>query len=301
MDEYTKFMDEMGKHVIGKKDVIEKLFIALIAEGHVLLEGVPGIAKTHIANTMARCLSLEFKRVQFTADLLPADILGTLVYSNGSFTFKKGPIFTNILLADEINRAPPKTQSALLEAMQERQVSIDVETYKLEEPFIVIATQNPIEMEGTYPLPEAQLDRFIFKLLLTYPTKEEEKGIVRYKEKMDRVNRVLTKKEILRLREKAKEVSVSDEVVDYIVNIVEATRKKEELLYGASPRASISLMRAAKVKALIEDRDYVIPDDVKGLAKDVLRHRVILKPEYIGEKSEDEVIDEVLESVSVPK
>lgn len=297
---------EVHKRVVGKDDVIDYVFMGLMTEGNVLLEGVPGIAKTYIVNTIANVLSCDFKRVQFTPDLLPSDIIGTAIFDRktDAFKIKKGPIFTNFLLADEINRAPPKTQSALLEAMQERQVTIDVETYPLTYPFIVVATQNPIEMEGTYPLPEAQLDRFMFKVDVGYPSKEEEVQVIKLK-KGDEVD-VKPMVGIKQLRDAKtwinQGVEISDGIMEYIVSIVNETRTHEAVLYGASPRASIALLKGGRVKAVLDNRDYVIPDDVKGLAYSVLNHRIILKPDAVIEGTmKKQVIDDVLKAVAVPK
>jgi MoxR-like ATPase len=289
---------------MGKKDVVENIMIAILCDGHVLLEGVPGIAKTKMANAIASSLACDFKRVQFTPDLLPADILGTMMIDEKKkFVLRQGPIFTNILLADEINRSPPKTQSALLECMQEKQVTIDKLTYPMAYPFIVIATENPIEMEGTYPLPEAQMDRFIFKLILDYPTKEDEMSILRLKNiESAKVSPVLAAKEIMALKEMAKTVKVTEPILEYITDIVTATRQREEIQLGASPRASIAFLKAARVKALLADRPYVIPDDVKEMAYPVLRHRIILKTESeLSGITVDLIIRKILETVPVPK
>lgn len=303
---FSNLREVVHKKVVGKDDVIDYIFIGLMTEGHVLLEGVPGIAKTYITNTIAEVLSCDFKRVQFTPDLLPSDILGTMILDKktNSFKIKKGPIFTNFLLADEINRAPPKTQSALLEAMQEKQVTIDVNTYPLSFPFIVVATQNPIEMEGTYPLPEAQLDRFLFKVDVTYPNYDEEIEIIKLKKKDEvKLKPILTVKKLGTLKNLIeKNVEINEDIIKYIVEIVRATRTHESVLYGASPRASIAFLRAGRVKAAIEGRDYVIPDDIKNLAYSVLNHRIILKPEAVVEGiTKENIISDILKSVSVPK
>ncbi|MCX6774240.1 MAG: MoxR family ATPase [Candidatus Micrarchaeota archaeon] len=295
---------EVSNVVMGKKDVVENIMIAILCDGHVLLEGVPGIAKTKMANAIASSLACDFKRVQFTPDLLPADILGTMMIDEKKkFVLRQGPIFTNILLADEINRSPPKTQSALLECMQEKQVTIDKLTYPMSYPFIVIATENPIEMEGTYPLPEAQMDRFIFKLILDYPTKEDEMSILRLKNiESAKVSPVLAAKEIMALKEMAKTVKVTEPILEYITDIVTATRQREEIQLGASPRASIAFLKAARVKALLANRPYVIPDDVKEMAYPVLRHRIILKTESeLSGITVDLIIRKILETVPVPK
>jgi len=304
-DNYNQAMGEVKKLIVGKEDIIRNILIAVFSEGHVLIEGVPGIAKTRMANTIAQTLNCDFKRIQFTPDMLPSDIIGTMVYDSNlnKFILKKGPIFTNVILADEINRAPPKTQSALLEAMQEKQVTIEGTTYPLPYPFVVLATQNPIEMEGTYPLPEAQVDRFIFKLVLGYPTKDEEKLIVEMKMKDDAaVDKVLDPDEIKGINSEIQKVFMDASLVDYVVNIVDATRTRSDVQLGASPRASISFMRGAKALALLDKRDYVIPDDVKAVAYHVLRHRILLNPEAeLAGVKVDDVIADILNSVKVPK
>jgi MoxR-like ATPase len=295
---------EVGKVVMGKRDVVENIIIAILCDGHVLLEGVPGIAKTKMANALACCLECDFKRVQFTPDLLPADILGTMmVDEKKKFVLRQGPIFTNILLADEINRSPPKTQSALLECMQEKQVTIDKASYPMSYPFVVMATENPIEMEGTYPLPEAQVDRFIFKLILDYPTRDEEMGILKLNDiESAKVSPLLTAEDIESLRDLAKTVKVADPVLVYITDLVTATRQREEIQLGASPRASIAFLKAARVKALLAGRSYAIPDDVKAMAYPVLRHRIILKTEAeLSGITVDLMIKKILETVPVPK
>ena len=297
---------EVHRVIVGKEDIIEFILIAIFAQGHVLMEGVPGIAKTKMANTIAKVLDLEFKRVQFTPDLLPADITGTMVYNMATkeFELKKGPVFTNILLADEINRASPKTQSALLECMQEKQVTIGNKTYKLPFPFIVLATQNPLEMEGVYPLPEAQIDRFLFKLNVTYPTKEEEIFLIKERTyEIENLRKILSAEDILKLKEMAKnEIKISDELIEYIVNIIFATRNHPQVYLGASPRATIALMETSKILALFENRNYVIPDDIKKLSFPILRHRLILTSEAeMGGIKPDKIISDILQSVPVPK
>ncbi|MEK7699089.1 MAG: AAA family ATPase, partial [Planctomycetota bacterium] len=302
------------KVIVGQKYLIERLLIGILANGHVLLEGVPGLAKTLSITTLAKVMKASFQRIQFTPDLLPADLIGTLIYNpkNGEFTVRKGPIFTNIVLADEINRAPAKVQSALLEAMQERQVTIGDQTFKLEEPFLVLATQNPIEHEGTYPLPEAQVDRFMFKLNVTYPDKKEEREI------LDRmaltkndiqVNPVITPKDILRLRSVVDEIYIDDKIKNYIIDIVFASRdpkaynlKLEEFIeYGASPRATIYLALAAKAHAFIKGRGFVTPQDVKSIGMDVLRHRVIITYEAEAEEmTAEDVVQKIFDTVEVP-
>jgi MoxR-like ATPase len=305
---------EVGKVIVGQKYLVDRLMVGLLANGHVLIEGVPGLAKTYAVKTLARAIATKFHRIQFTPDLLPADIIGTQIYNQGTgeFTARKGPVFANIVLADEINRAPPKVQSALLEAMQERQVTIGDDTFKLDDPFLVLATQNPIEQEGTYPLPEAQTDRFLLKLRVGYPTKEEEKLIV------DRMTTgveptaspVVEAAAIIRARALCTRIYVDEKLKDYILNIVFATRQPKEhnladlaplLRYGASPRASIYLLTAARAMAFLRRRGFVIPEDIKELAPDVLRHRLILSYEAEAEElTTDDVVKRVLEGVEVP-
>jgi len=297
--------EEVHKAVVGKDDVIELLAIALLAEGHVMIEGVPGVAKTTIAKSFAQVLGLKFSRIQLTPDLLPADILGTVYYdqSDGLWKIKKGPIFANVVLADEINRAQPKTQSALLEAMQERQVTIEGRTFPLEKPFMVIATKNPIEFEGVYNLPEAQVDRFMLNIKIGYPTREEEVEMLRKKDRgeLGEVGRIFSREQIVRMINEVKRVKTSEEVLHYLYEIVNETRKDERLIVGASPRASEHLLYASKAKAFLEGRDYVIPDDVKFLAVPVLAHRLLIKAEHEieGIKGED-IVREILERVEVP-
>ena len=312
-DRIAQVRQELARVVAGQEEVIEELIVGLLMNtGHILLEGVPGTGKTLLVKTLAQAVDCEFKRVQFTPDLMPSDIIGTNVYnfSSGSFTLKKGPVFTSFLLADEINRTPPKTQAALLEAMEEKQVTIDGTGYRLEEPFLVIATRNPIEHEGTYPLPEAQLDRFLMKIIVDYPSREEEKSVlINYHSgfRADRiseagVNKVLTPADILMIREKVQAVVVEDAIFDYILAVVEGTRKNYNLMVGASPRASINLLLAGKVFAAMTGRGYVIPDDIKRLAAPVLRHRLVLKPEAeIEGLTADDVIRLILDSVEVPR
>jgi len=305
---------EIRKVLVGQDYLVERLLLALLTNHHVLIEGVPGLAKTLSVTTLARVIHANFRRIQFTPDLLPADLIGTLIYNprSGEFTTKKGPIFANIVLADEINRAPAKVQSALLEAMQERQVTIGEESYKLGEPFLVLATQNPIEQEGTYPLPEAQVDRFMLKLKINYPSKAEEHQILR---RMARsapdleVDKVLEPSDILRLRTLADEIYMDEKVEEYIVNVVEATRNPEAyglqirdlIRYGASPRATIYLAMGARAHALLEGRGYVTPQDVKSIGMDVLRHRVIVSYEAEAEeKTSEEIIRQLFDTVEVP-
>ncbi len=305
---------EVQKVIVGQDEMIDSLLIGLLCEGHILLEGVPGLAKTTTINTLAKTLGLEFKRVQFTPDLLPSDIIGTEIYDpkNNEFRVKKGPIFTNLLLADEINRAPAKVQSALLEAMQERQVTIADETFAIQRPFLTLATQNPIEQEGAYSLPEAQLDRFMLKVVVGYNTKEEEVEIInRVSEgKFEEISVVATPEELAQLQEQMKAVHIDEELKAYIVNLIFATRNpadfglkelEEYIQYGASPRASINLFNASKAYAFMRGRDFVTPVDVAMMAKDVLRHRVIMSYEAEAEGvSSDDVIEKVLEAVDLP-
>jgi len=298
-------IEEVGEVIVGKRDVIKYVLIALYVGGHVLLEGVPGVAKTLMAKTIARSFNMVFSRIQATPDLLPSDIIGTFVYDpkTGDFKPRKGPIFANIVLFDEINRASPRTQSALLEAMQERQVTIEGVTFKLPEPFMVIATMNPIEMEGTFPLPEAQVDRFLLKVVVDYPDHEESMEILKrihYIEEYP-VRPVASYEDVNKIKKMLPLVIVSDEVLEYIVDIVEETRRHPMVRLGGSPRAAISLYLASKAYALMEGRDYVIPDDIKFVAKPVLRHRIILKPESEFEGvTPDNVIDDVLKKIPVP-
>ncbi len=305
---------EIGKVLVGQQYLVDRLILALLCNNHVLIEGVPGLAKTLAVTTMAKTLASTFSRIQFTPDLLPADVIGTLIYNpkTGDFSTKKGPVFANIILADEINRAPAKVQSALLEAMQERQVTIGDETFKLDDPFMVLATQNPIEQEGTYPLPEAQVDRFMLKLEVTYPTKAEEQQVLRKMAKTKKnleVNAVVRPEDIIRLRELADDIYMDEKIEEYILNIVEATREPEKynldirqfLRYGASPRATIFLTMAARAHAMISGRGYVTPQDVKSIGMDVLRHRVILTYEAEAEeKTPEDIVKQILDNVDVP-
>ncbi len=305
---------EMNKVIVGQKHLVESLLIGLLSDGHILLEGVPGLAKTLAINTLAQTIDAKFARIQFTPDLLPADLLGTMIYSQKKeeFMVKKGPIFTNFVLADEINRAPAKVQSALLEAMQERQITISDHTYKLDSLFLVMATQNPIEQEGTYRLPEAQVDRFMLKVVLNYPKKEEEKLIIQLNlmKQFPRANAVVTPADIIRAREVVKEVYMDEKIQKYIIDIVFATREpaehglakfKEMITYGASPRASISLAQASKAYAFIKRRGYVIPEDIRAVCHDVLRHRIGLSYEAEANNlTAEEIISEILNTVEVP-
>ncbi len=294
--------------LIEKEREIKLIVACLIARGHALLEGVPGVAKTSMAKAIAKLLGLDFRRIQMTPDLLPLDIIGFYIYDQrtGEFRLKKGPIFTNILLADEINRASPRTQSALLEAMQERQVTIEGNTFRLEEPFMVIATQNPIEMEGTFPLPEAQLDRFLVKIETGYPTprgfRELLKRIDEIEAGIESLKPVVSRSEVVQAIEEAKKVRVDDSIIDYIASIVEATREHPAVKLGGSPRAGIAILRLARAWAYLEGRNYVIPDDVKAVAVPALIHRVILKPEYeIEGVTPTKVVEDILGRVPVPK
>ncbi len=305
---------EIEKVIIGQEYMIERLLIGLLCNNHVLIEGVPGLAKTLAVTTLANTVKASFRRIQFTPDLLPADLIGTLIYNprSGEFTTKKGPVFANIILADEINRAPAKVQSALLEAMQERQVTIGEESHALDDPFMVLATQNPIEQEGTYPLPEAQIDRFMLKIRVTYPNRDEEKKIL---QKMAgsapkiKVEPVIGTSDIIRLRGLTDEIYMDEKVEDYIVSIVQATRSPEEfgldigsmIQYGASPRATIFLAMASRAHALLQGRGYVTPQDVKSIGMDVLRHRVIITYEAEAEeKTPEDIVAEIFDNVPVP-
>ena len=304
----------MDKVIVGQKHLVESLLIGLLADGHILLEGVPGLAKTLAIKSLASLIDAKYSRIQFTPDLLPADVVGTMIYSQKTeeFLVKHGPVFSNFVLADEINRAPAKVQSALLEAMQERQVTIGDSTYKLPEPFLVLATQNPIEQEGTYPLPEAQVDRFMLKVVINYPKKEEEKLIIRQnlKKEKPQVAPVLTPKEIIEARDVVRQVYIDEKIEKYIIDIVFATRfpqeyglntLKEMISFGASPRASINLALAARAYAFIKRRGYVIPEDVRAVCYDVLRHRIGLSYEAeANNMTSDEIITEILNSVEVP-
>ncbi len=309
-----KLMHEIGKVIVGQEEMVGRVLIGLLSGGHVLLEGVPGLAKTLTVSTLCEIISAKFQRVQFTPDLLPADLVGTVIYNQHSaeFSAKKGPIFANLVLADEINRAPAKVQSALLEAMQEQQVTIGEETFPLPSPFIVMATQNPIEQEGTYPLPEAQVDRFMLKIKVDYPTREDERAI------MDRmasgpapaVNQVVTTDTILRARQVVNEIYIDDKIKDYIIDIVFATREPGNcgldefarfIEYGASPRASIALNKAAKAHAFLRQRGYVTPEDIKSIGPDVLRHRVVVTYEAEAEEmTSEDIVRKIFDNVEVP-
>ena len=310
----SSLIGEMGKVIVGQKHLIERLLIGILANGHILLEGVPGLAKTLSVMTMAKAMKIKYQRIQFTPDLLPADLVGTLIYNprSGEFTTKKGPLFSNIILADEINRAPAKVQSALLESMQERQVTIGDKTFKLDDPFLVLATQNPIEQEGTYPLPEAQVDRFMLKLNIDYPNKSEEREILErmaVTETKIKVKSVISPSDIKRLRSVVDQIYIDDKIKDYIVDLVIATREPgkynldldEFIEYGASPRATIYLTIASKAYAFLKGRGYVTPQDVKSIGMDVLRHRVILTYEAEAEEmTPEKVIQNIFDNIEVP-
>jgi MoxR-like ATPase len=305
---------ELGKVIVGQKYMLDRLLIGLLSNGHLLLEGVPGLAKTLAIKSLSSAIHAKFSRLQFTPDLLPADLVGTMIYNQRQeqFTVRKGPLFANFILADEINRAPAKVQSALLEAMQERQVTIGDETFKLPEPFLVLATQNPIEQEGTYPLPEAQLDRFMLKVVIKYPTKEEEKLIIRQNiaQEFPKINPIIEAETIVKARSAVRDVYMDEKIEKYILDIVFATRFPKEsnlrklesmISYGGSPRASINLALAAKAYAFIKRRGYVIPEDVRAICHDVMRHRIGLTYEAEAENiTTDDVINEVLNIVEVP-
>ncbi len=304
---------EMQKVVVGQKYMVNRLLIGLFTSGHILLEGVPGLAKTLTVNTLSKVLDLDFKRIQFTPDLLPADLIGTMIYNQkkAEFEVKQGPIFSNMVLADEINRSPAKVQAALLEAMAERQVTIGETTFKLDKPFLVLATQNPVEQEGTYPLPEAQVDRFMMKIYVDYPTKEEELEVMRRMSDMSynpSVNGILTKEDVFQIRDEVNQVEVSEAIEKYIIELVFATRNPEEyglaeaeyIQFGVSPRASINLNLAAKANAYLNGRDYVLPEDIKEIAHDVLAHRLLLNFEAEAEGiSSRDIVTKILEKIPV--
>ena len=312
-EQIMQIVDEVQKVIVGQEQVIKKLVIAMMADGHVLLEGVPGLAKTKMVDTLSKTISSNFCRIQFTPDLLPADIIGTKIYDNKNekFTTEKGPIFSNLILADEINRAPPKVQSALLEAMQERQVSIHGDTYEIEKPFLVLATQNPIESEGTYRLPEAQIDRFALKLIIDYPSKDNEKLIIQRntQENKPTAQNIVSKEKILEIQNFVQKIYADEKIEEYVSSIVDATRNPKNydleldgvIEFGASPRASIWLILAAKAHALLSGRGFVIPEDIKSVANDVLRHRIILTFEAEAEgNTSDDLINKILEKVRAP-
>ncbi|MDD1773033.1 MAG: MoxR family ATPase [Methanomassiliicoccales archaeon] len=304
----TEMLDEVGKVIVGKRAIMERVMLAMLCDGHVLFEDYPGLAKTLMAKCFARASGCEFKRVQFTPDLLPADITGTYVLdrSNSAFVLRKGPVFTNVLLADEINRAPPKTQAALLESMQERQVTLEGETHTLERPFVVMATENPIEYEGTYPLPEAQVDRFLLRTEVGYPSVDEEKEILRRRRERKKeeaeVRQVCTPRKILEMQDAVEDVHMEDVIEDYVVRIVTATREHSQVEVGASPRGSLALMRLSSARAAMQGRDYVIPDDVKIVVVPAIAHRLILAPDpWIKGVRPESIIETIMKGVPVPK
>jgi len=314
MNKLQEIKNEIAKVVVGQEKMIDAMLIALLCDGHILIEGVPGLAKTTTVNALANSLGLNFKRAQFTPDLLPADILGAEIYDpkNNDFKIKKGPIFTNLLLADEINRAPAKVQSALLEVMQEKQVTLGDETFKIELPFFVMATQNPVEQEGVYQLPEAQLDRFMLKIIVDYNTKEEELEIARRisKGNFDKIEAVLTRDELLKIKNEIKEIHIDAQVEEYMIELVNATRNpsqyglddiKEYIQFGASPRVSIDIFKAVKAMAYLRDKEFVTPLDVAYIIKEIMRHRIVLTYEAEAEGiTSDEIIQKVLEAVAIP-
>ena len=312
VDLINKCKAECARRLVGQESLVTDILTAFVADGHVLLEGVPGLAKTLAIKTVAEILGLDFKRIQFTPDLLPADVTGTLIYeqNKGSFSVRKGPVFANVILADEINRAPAKVQSAMLEAMEERQVTIGEETYKLPSPFFVLATQNPVEQEGTYNLPEAELDRFLMKLVVNYPTAENEKLIVKTAGKAPAVpvKKIVGASDITAMRQAAEKITCDEKIVDYIVNILAVTRPsggtgtlEKYINFGASPRAGIAMLQCAKVHALFAGRDFVLPEDVKAVALNVLRHRLVLSYEAAADNiTADEIITRILDFIPVP-
>ena len=315
----SAFIDELrqalSQKVIGQDEIVNKIFIGILANGHVLLEGVPGLAKTLMANTISQLINIKFQRVQFTPDMLPADLIGTLIYNQktSEFETRKGPIFSNLILADEINRAPAKVQSALLEAMQERQITIGENTFPLGLPFLVLATQNPIEQEGTYPLPEAQVDRFMLKLKVDYPKKEDERSIIRQEAKTHQTQNlkpIITKQKLFAAQKTINDIYVDEKVEEYILNLVLATRNPEKyklndlanlIEFGASPRASINLVLASKARAFLEHRGYITPEDVRYIGADILRHRIILTYEAEAEEiTTDDIVQRLLDTIEVP-
>ncbi len=318
IEKESQFIDllksEISKVIVGQNYMVERLLIGLLADGHVLLEGVPGLAKTLVVNTLSKAIQTKFQRIQFTPDLLPADLIGTLIYNQqeGTFQTKKGPLFANLILIDEVNRSPAKVQSALLEAMQERQITIGEETFKLDKPFLVMATQNPIEQEGTYPLPEAQVDRFMLKVVVNYPNKEEELEIMRRMtgDSFYEVKPVIEPKDIIKSREVVRDVYVDEKIDRYIIDIVLATRNPSDyglndltelIQYGASPRASINLHLAAKAYAFLKHRGYVTPEDVRSIGQDVLRHRVVVTYEAEAEEmTGEDIVKKILDHIEVP-
>ncbi len=309
-DGVHRMKDEVAKVIVGQEKVIELLIVALLADGHVLIEGVPGVAKTLSAKLLARTFSVDFSRIQFTPDLMPSDVIGTSIFNQktNDFEFRKGPIFSNIVLIDEINRAPAKTQAALFESMEERQITIDGHTYKLAPPFIVLATQNPVEHEGTYRLPEAQLDRFLFKVSIDYPTLHEEEAIIRghhtrqYTDPVSMITPILTADLVAAYREKVRSIHVEEKLIGYIARLVNDTRQNKSLFLGASPRASIAILNASKAMAAIRGRDFITPEDIREVTLPVMQHRIILTPEreMEGIKPAD-VIREIIQKIEVPR
>lgn len=309
-EKVTKTRQEIGNFVIGQHDMVDLLMISIFSNGHVLLEGVPGVAKTLTAKVLSKTLSVDFSRIQFTPDLMPSDVIGTSVFNlqNSEFTFKKGPVFSNIVLIDEINRAPAKTQAALFEVMEERQISYDSQVYKMEFPFLVLATQNPVEQEGTYNLPEAQLDRFMFKIKIGYPSLSEEQEILsRYKSNikapsLDSISGIFTPKDLNEIQNIVEKIRIEDQILNYIAQITDKTRNHAKLYLGGSPRASLSMMKASKAFAAIRGRDFVIPDDVQFVAPHVLNHRLIMTPEAEMEGiSTEDIVNEIIGEVEVPR
>ncbi len=309
-DGVERIREEVGRIVVGQEKMVELLIVAILADGHVLIEGVPGIAKTLTAKLLSRTFSVDFSRIQFTPDLMPSDVLGTSVYNQkvGEFEFKQGPIFSNIVLIDEINRAPAKTQAALFEVMEERQVTMDGTTYPMDYPFLVLATQNPIEQEGTYRLPEAQLDRFLFKIEVDYPTLDQEEVIIRghherkNKQPLNVVQPVLSADQVRDLRSKVQDIHLEPNLIKYIARIVHDTRENQSLYLGASPRASIAILNASKAMAAVHGRDFVTPEDIREVTPSVLRHRIILTPEREMEGIKPgEVIEEIIRKIEVPR
>lgn len=315
---YSKLLAEFSKIIVGKSEILKLMTVALFSDGHILLEGVPGVAKTLMARVFSQSLGLNFKRIQFTPDMLPSDVMGTFVFNvkTQEFTFRRGPIFANVILADEINRATPKTQSSLLEAMQERQVTVEGYTEKLDEPFMVVATQNPVELEGTYALPESQLDRFMFRLIVDYPDHDEGVRILEHALKgldIPDVPKIASRQEIMEVKSYIRRsVHVESDVMDYVVRIVEATRSEEtRIALGGSPKASVHLLNAGRALAVLEGRDYVIPDDIKRLAFPILNHRIMLKPQYVSETTNvdnpfqynalNQLISDILSKTEAPR
>ena len=301
----TKIDKEISKIIVGQKQMIQEVMIALLSGGHIILEGVPGLAKTTMINTLAKAIGADFKRIQFTPDLLPADITGSEIYDpkKSEFKVKKGPVFTNLLLADEINRAPAKVQSALLEVMQERQVTLADETHRLQEPFLVMATQNPIEQEGTYNLPEAQLDRFMLKSVLNYPAFDEELVIIDkiLEDEKKQIKKVVTKEELIDAQKKSKNIFIEKHLKEYILTIVSKTREHPLLAFGASPRGTLDLVRASKTKAFLDKKEYVTPTDILSMLKSVLRHRIVLSYEAKAKDiTADNILDEIAQKIKIP-